>query len=181
MKQIVSDPVLHFTAGFVSVLKWIMWVGMALCTSISVICSIGWMFGMDIDAPETLTTQDEAQALIFFAIFMALVALLCFILAQFFRTLRAVIDSVGQGSPLSFANAEKLKYMAKLLCAALAFGLLLDIGAGYLMPDTADGGVDYYDVITNFMTTLLPIGLLFILSRIFEHGAMMQEELEGTV
>ena len=49
------------------------------------------------------------------------------------------------------------------------------------MPDTADGSFDYVEVIGNFLTTLLPILLLFILSRIFERGAEMREELEGTV
>jgi hypothetical protein len=181
MHQVTNDPVLHFTAGMVSVTKWVMWAGMALCGSIGLLCAIGVAFGLDIGSPELPNVQNDTQAAIFFAVFMGLIGLLCFLLAKFFRTLRVVIDSVEQGSPLSFTNAASLKYMAQLLCGALVLGLIADISGGILMPDTADGGFDYFDVISNFLTTLLPILLLFILSRIFERGAEMREELEGTV
>jgi Protein of unknown function (DUF2975) len=139
------------------------------------------VFGLDIDPPEIPSLQNSTQSVIFFATFLALIGWLCFLLAKFFRTLRTMIDSVEQGSPLSFANAANLKYMAKLLCGALVLGLIADISGGYYMPDTADGSFDYVEVIGNFLTTLLPILLLFILSRIFERGAEMREELEGTV
>jgi hypothetical protein len=181
MQQTTDDPVLKFTAGMVSVLKWSMWVGLALLGSSSLIIIIGVALGVGIDPPEMPTVQNDTQTVIFFTVFMALIGALCFLLAKFFQTLRTVIDSVEQGSPLSFANAANLKYMAKLLCGALVLGLIADISGGYYMPDTADGSFDYVEVIGNFLTTLLPILLLFILSRIFERGAEMREELEGTV
>jgi hypothetical protein len=181
MTQVMKDPVLNFTAGMVSTIKWLMWVGMALCGSMGLLFAIGVAFGLGIDSIEMPNVPNGTQATIVSAVFMALIGLLCFLLAKFFRTLRSVIDSVHQGSPLSFANAANLNYMAKLLCGALILGLIADIGGGYFMPDTANGGFDYYEVISNFLTTLLPILLLFILSRIFAHGAEMQDELEGTV
>jgi Protein of unknown function (DUF2975) len=181
MQSRTSDPVLNFTAGMVSVIKWVMWAGVVLGASAALLFAAMMVFGLDIDPPEIPSLQNSTQSVIFFATFLALIGWLCFLLAKFFRTLRTMIDSVEQGSPLSFANAANLKYMAKLLCGALVLGLIADISGGYYMPDTADGSFDYVEVIGNFLTTLLPILLLFILSRIFERGAEMREELEGTV
>jgi Protein of unknown function (DUF2975) len=181
MQSRTSDPVLNFTAGMVSVIKWVMWAGVVLGASAALLFAAMVVFGLDIDPPEIPSLQNSTQSVIFFAAFMALIGWLCFLLAKFFRTLRTVIDSVEQGSPLSFANAANLKYMAKLLCGVLILGLIADVGACYYMPDTADGSFDYLEVISNFLTILLPILLLFILSRIFERGAEMQDELEGTV
>ena len=181
MHQRTNDPILNFTAGMVSVLKWLMWAGLVLLGSSSLIIMIGVTLGVGIDPPEMPTLQNDTQIVIFFVVFLSLIGALCLLLAQFFQTLRAVIDSVEQGSPLSFANAVNLKYMAKLLCGVLVLGLMADIGADYYMPDNADDSFDYIEVIGNFLTTLLPILLLFILSRIFERGAEMREELEGTV
>ncbi len=181
MKQTMNDPILNFTAGMVSVIKWFMWVGLAVLGSSVPIIFIGALLGVDINSPELPTLQNSKQTLVFLAVFMALIGASCFLLAKFFQTLRTVIDSVEQGSPLSFANAANLKYMAKLLCGVLVLELIADISSGYFMPDTADGSFNYFEVIGNFLTTLLPILLLFILSRIFERGAEMREELEGTV
>jgi hypothetical protein len=181
MQQKTNDPVLHFTAGLVSTIKWLMWAGVALVVLGVTILIIGAVFGLDMDNPVIPVVQNETQATIIWAVIMSMLGALCLLLAKFFRTLRTVIDSVEQGSPLSFSNAANLKYMAKLLCGALVLGLIFDIGGGYFMPYTGDGGIDYFEVISNFLNTLLPILLLFILSRIFTRGAEMRDDLEGTV
>jgi hypothetical protein len=181
MKQITNDPVLHFTAGLVSVIKWLWWFGAAACALLGLFLTGGLAFDLHIDIPETFGALNADQTLIVFIIFMVIVAVLCFVLAKFFGALRTIIDSVESGSPLTYSNAEKLEYMAKLLCVALVLGLMADISGTYYFPDKPGEGIDYYEVISNFLTTLLPIGLLFILSHIFKRGAAMQEELEGTV
>jgi hypothetical protein len=101
----------------------------------------------------------------------------------FFGKLRAVIDTVGAGDPFVPANAERLNTMAWLLLATqlltwplIAFGLVLAEWAQEL--DEVDisfeaNGLD--------LTGILMVLVLFILARVFRHGAAMREDLEGTV
>jgi hypothetical protein len=183
MKQIMKDPVLHVTAALVSVLKWTFWIVMGLCALVLIVSAIGVYFGFGADAQSAATTGSDAPG--YLPILMAFGTVLCFLYARFFKILRNVIDSVGLGSPLSTANAAQLIKMAKLLGVILVLGLVADSSSGYWLPasERCDGSNFelYYDVITNFFLTLLPILLLVILARIFHLGAAMREELEGTV
>jgi hypothetical protein len=179
MKQIMKDPVLHFTSALVSALKWTFWIGMGLCALI-LIASIILAF---ID--QSADVGNDGVSLGYLTVLMAFATVLCFLFARFFKILRSVIDSVGLGSPLSAINAEKLLQMAKLLGMILVLGLIMDAGFVHWLP--ADEGCEnsnfdiYYDIVANFFLTLLPILLLVILARIFHLGAAMREELEGTV
>jgi Ni,Fe-hydrogenase I cytochrome b subunit len=182
MKQTVNDPVLHFTAGLVSVIKWTLWVGMAISILFLIVTGFALTIGIETDPPSAGNTQEGTG---YFLILMSFGALFFFLFARFFRILRNVIDSVKLGSPLSAANADNLKNMAKLLCVILVLGIASDISAPYWLPDSEgceSGNFDYYyNIITNVFLTLLPALLLFILARIFQNGAEIREELEGTV
>ena len=100
----------------------------------------------------------------------------------FFGKLRAIIDTVGQGDPFAPANAERLNLMAWLLLATQIL-FLPTAGLGLLVAKwvdeiehqkiTIDAGFD--------LTGLLMVLILFILARVFRHGAAMREDLEGTV
>lgn len=104
------------------------------------------------------------------------------LLFVFFGRLRRIIASVGEGDPFEPANADRLSLMAWLMLAvqilllpAIALGEWL---AGYAdeLEDaniTVDGGMD--------LTGMLLVVILFILARVFRHGAAMREDLEGTV
>jgi hypothetical protein len=185
MKQIVNDPVLHFTAGLVSVIKWAFWVGMAISILILILAGFAMMIGIEPDVTSAASANTSPDAMGYLMILMVLGVVFCFLFARFFKTLRTVIDSVKFGSPLTTANADSLKYMAKLICAILVLGLAADISAPYWLPasdscENSDFDV-YFDAITNVLLTLLPALLLVILARIFQNGAEMREELEGTV
>lgn len=186
MAQITRDPILHFTAAFVSVLKWLMLlVGWLFVAMASVFALVVALDGLGIFKSRHLDGVILEEWFAIVAVF-GLVIILSFLFAKFFKTLRAIIDSVEHGAALTFANAERLKTMAILLSIGLILGLAADFFGGLMAPVyTEDGSIDtfdlYYDVISNFLTTLLPILLLVILSRIFERGAEMREELEGTV
>jgi hypothetical protein len=185
MKQIVNDPVLHFTAGLVSVIKWAFWVGMAISTFALIVTSFALMMGIEPDATSAASANSPLRGMGYVLILISVASLFCFLFARFFKTLRNVIDSVKLGSPLSTANADNLKNMAKLLGVILVLGLAADLSAPYWLPagDSCEkGNFDvYFDAITNVLLTLLPALLLVILSRIFRNGADMREELEGTV
>lgn len=100
----------------------------------------------------------------------------------FFGKLRAIIASVAEGDPFVPENAERLNLMAwlmlgmqVLLIPAGGFGLWLakwadEVGNADV---TIDAGLD--------LTGILMVIVLFILARVFKHGAAMREDLEGTV
>jgi hypothetical protein len=100
----------------------------------------------------------------------------------FFRTLRKIINTVGEGDPFAPANAQRLSFMGwsmlgvqLALIPATALGIALASYADDVegMHFTVDGGVD--------LTGILLVIILFILARVLRHGAAMREDLEGTV
>jgi hypothetical protein len=109
---------------------------------------------------------------------LAVVALLFF----FFGRLRRIIATVGEGDPFQPENAQRLSQMGWImltiqLLAIPAVGLLMPIARAVEKVETAHfatGGK------FDFGLILLTI-VLFILARVFRHGAAMREDLEGTV
>jgi hypothetical protein len=173
MKQIENDPILHFTGGLVSALKWLNWIAVGLCILGALAATGGYFLEQ---------SASEARETAGFAMLATIAGVGCLLLGKFFKRLREVIDSVGQGSPLTFANTQKLKAMAVLLAGVMAIDLILNFTGPYWMPTTQQDNIDIYiDGTLSFLSTLLPVLLLVILARIFHLGAAMQEELEGTV
>ncbi len=105
------------------------------------------------------------------------------LLFKFFGTLKAIISTVGKGDPFAPQNAERLSLMGWLmlgvqltLIPATALAIQLAQYADEAGEDvhlTIDGGLD--------LTGILLVIILFILARVFRHGAAMREDLEGTV
>ncbi|MWV28843.1 DUF2975 domain-containing protein [Aurantiacibacter rhizosphaerae] len=100
----------------------------------------------------------------------------------FFGILRKIIRTVGDRDPFAPANADRLSRMGWLMLGvqlamipAVALGVHLAQFADELedVNVTVDGGTD--------VTGILLVIILFILARVFRHGAAMREDLEGTV
>jgi hypothetical protein len=100
----------------------------------------------------------------------------------FFGTLRKIIATVGEGDPFAPENADRLSLMGWLmlgvqlaLIPATALGIALARFASQFEDAhfTVDGGLD--------IEGILLVIILFILARVFRHGAAMREDLEGTV
>lgn len=110
-------------------------------------------------------------------------ALILASLFQFFGKLRAIIVSAGEGDPFTPENARRLNMMAWLLLgvkvlAMIVAGLRLHL-VNLIDPNLSGGqslGFSLYD-----LNTVLIAIVLFILARIFRHGAAMREDLRGTV
>lgn len=89
-----------------------------------------------------------------------------------FVRLRAIVATVRTGSPFVVKNAERLR--------SIAWGLLaiqtINLAFGYLSFRT-DEQLGWSFGLTGWLAVLL----LFVLAKVFEHGAAMNEELEGTV
>jgi Protein of unknown function (DUF2975) len=100
---------------------------------------------------------------------------------RFFQELNGIIDSVDEGEPFRPENAKRLSRMGWISVIA-HIGVLPIAGLSLWLAPYADkvghdvdvgAGVD----VSGVLLTLI----LFILARVFRHGAAMREELEGTV
>jgi hypothetical protein len=104
------------------------------------------------------------------------------LLFVFFGRLRKIIATVGEGDPFQPENAERLSQMGWLMLAcqllaipAVPLGMHLAHFFSQFreMEFKMDSDLD----ISGILLTII----LFILARVFRHGAAMREDLEGTV
>jgi hypothetical protein len=100
---------------------------------------------------------------------------------RFLRDLWSIIASVDAGDPFRPANADLLNRMGWTVLSAYITALLIALQAAWL---------EQFDPLDNMETDvsidlgaggLLLMLTLFILARVFRHGAAMREDLEGTV
>ncbi|MXO75263.1 DUF2975 domain-containing protein [Altererythrobacter aerius] len=109
---------------------------------------------------------------------LAVVGLLFF----FFDRLRRIIATVGEGDPFQPGNANRLSQMGWLILSVQ----LLAVPANWLIMPIARAADEAQTVHfatggkVDFGLLLLTI-VLFILARVFRHGAAMRDDLEGTV
>lgn len=110
-----------------------------------------------------------------------LVAIAIGFAASFFRVLHRIVLSVDQGDPFDPVNAQRLRQMGWLGIAGQM--LLVPIGAilAWLAPYLEKLGEEVDVELGLDPAAILLILILFILARVFERGAAMQTDLEGTV
>ncbi|MDC8755378.1 DUF2975 domain-containing protein [Erythrobacter sp. sf7] len=130
----------------------------------------------------TVAPMPVSAILGLFACALVAVALVFF----FFGKLRAIISTVAEGEPFLPDNADRLNAMAWLLAALQVAKVVL--GAAAVPVATWASALKSEDlhISTDFssgfdLTSILMVVVLFILARVFRHGAAMREDLEGTV
>ena len=107
-----------------------------------------------------------------------LIGIGCVPVVHFILTrLRMIVASVSTGNPFVFANAARLKAIAwALLALELTHYALRAIAVSISSAD-----VPIHITGSFSLTRWLAVLLLFVLARVFEQGACMREDLEGTV
>jgi hypothetical protein len=90
--------------------------------------------------------------------------------------LRAIVETVRTGDAFVVGNAARLKTIAK---AFLALELLKLAIGGVAAAALSGTGVDMESSFSA--TPWLAILLLFVLAQVFEDGARMRDDLQGTV
>ena len=187
MTNALNDPLLLIGKIFCIFLQAVMAIGaVALVIAIPVIIFAQGAIQSEIVEDLPGMTQEFPALLI--AAIMAIGFSIVAMLFVFFGKLRRIIRTVGEGDPFQPANATRLSVMAWLMlgtqivmipAAAIAMNLardaekMKDAGAENVHISLNGGGFD--------MTGLLLVIILFILARVFRHGAAMREDLEGTV
>jgi hypothetical protein len=99
----------------------------------------------------------------------------------FFGKMRTLIESASKGDPFIPDNARRLNAMAWLLLGSqvltVIVGELRVYGFSLIDPQSEST----WDIRPTDLAGFLIVLVLFILARVFRHGAAMREDLEGTV
>lgn len=96
--------------------------------------------------------------------------------AMLSRLLR-MVDTVRAGDPFVVENALRLQHIAWAVLALEVFRLTIGAVARSIATPSRP-----IDISASFsVTPWLAVLLLFVLARVFDQGARMREELEGTV
>jgi hypothetical protein len=91
--------------------------------------------------------------------------------------LLAIVESVSLGNPFMQANAARLQTIAWALLALE----LMNIAVSAIAAKASSAKVPLHFDYDFSLTPWLAVLLLFVLARVFEQGARMREDLEGTV
>ena len=180
MARITKDPLL-------GVAQVILALGVVLLIFVAAMMLIGLGAALTVARDELIAELAAAGAP--GSAYWALVAILVLFGAamvagvRFLLELGNIVKSVDGGDPFEPANADRLQRMGWLATAVLAITVALGSITAWVervsgeaardMPLDADFGFGGGGV--------LLILVLFILARVFRHGAAMREELEGTV
>jgi hypothetical protein len=116
-----------------------------------------------------------------FALAIAMLIGLFWLAFQFLRDLWSLIASVDAGDPFRPANADLLNRMGWTVLGAYITALLVALQAAWLDQFAPLGNVETDVNVDLGAGGLLLMLTLFILARVFRHGAAMREDLEGTV
>jgi len=91
--------------------------------------------------------------------------------------LLSIIETVRAGDPFIVENARRLQTIAKTLLGIQLLHLVIGAIAARTRSQVQELDIDWNFSITPWIAVLL----LFVLARVFEHGARMRADLEGTV
>ncbi len=181
MKKYLQDPVLHLTATVLHVTRSFLlgFSGLSLVIG-CIVLLIHFTVGPEFYASDKslVTGTNDLIEIRLLPIIMLLASFAFYLWSRFCSALRAIILSVGHGDPFISDNAMRLRSMGWLMTASYLAMLLAGTALRYtynevLTPNHAD--------IVSILTNLFYISILFILARVFDLGAEMRGELEGTV
>lgn len=91
--------------------------------------------------------------------------------------LLGIVGTVRDGNPFVAENAARLRTIAWCVLGLELLHLLVGLTAAAATSATAPLDIDWNFSVTRWLSVLL----LFVLAQVFEEGARMREELEGTV
>jgi Protein of unknown function (DUF2975) len=176
MTEIANNRILRITKLLVYVIMGFVALAGALLAIVSVGLPIFWteaIAEITKENPGTNTTNLLPWLLMIFALAILVLGLLWTMM----RKLLAIMDSVENGNPFVIANALRLRAIGWMMVGLQIVGLPLAAAAGNVADIFGENDVGF-DLPLN---SILAILLVFILAGIFERGAEMREELEGTV
>ena len=176
MTQIADNRILRITKLLVYLIMGFVAGGGVVLALVSVGLPLYWNEALAEIAKEKPGIDTSSLLPGLLAIF-ALGILVLGLLWTMMRKLLTIIDSVEDGNPFIKANAVRLRAIGWMMVALQIVGLPLATAAGNVADLFGENDVGF-DLPLNGILAIL---LTFILAGIFERGAEMREELEGTV
>jgi hypothetical protein len=88
-----------------------------------------------------------------------------------------IVETVRAGDPFIVDNAHRLQTIAWTILGIQVLHLVIGFIATRTRSEVQQLDIDWNFSITPWIVVLL----LFVLARVFEHGARMRADLEGTV
>jgi len=166
-----GDPLLRVTRILLMIVM--AFAGLATLISLAAIPA-SWIFRNEIVRQGVEATDGFlAGASMLLAAFAGITV--CAVL--FLRKLVSVIDTVALGTPFSRDNARRLRAMGWLALAIQGIALLVAPLAAWIESHFPEAELQVGLDLTGLLTALL----LFILARVFDTGARLAEDVEGTV
>jgi len=176
MTQIADNRILRITKLLVFLIMGFVAVGGVVLALVSVGLPLYWNEALAEIAKEKPGIDSSSLLPGLLSIF-ALGIVVLGLLWTMMRKLLTIIDSVEDGNPFIKANAVRLRAIGWMMVGVQILGLPLATAAGNVADLFGENDVGY-DLPINGILAIL---LVFILAGIFERGAEMREELEGTV
>jgi hypothetical protein len=93
------------------------------------------------------------------------------------KRLQAIVDTVGQSDPFVAENAVRMRTIAWAVLGMELMHLAIGVIAAAVSTREQPFDVDWSFSFTPWVAVLL----LFVLARVFEQGALMRDDLQGTV
>jgi hypothetical protein len=164
-------PIAYVVLWILIVLNW--FSGAAIFTLLVAMPTRRWIM-----SALELSPSPEAERLIFGLRAIAVLGLVAIPLNYVvLRRLLAIVETVRAGDPFVAANASRLQTIAWALLAlnvlSIVIGAIADAVSTPAHPLHIDAGFS----INGWLAVLLT----FLLARVFAEGALMREDLEGTV
>jgi Protein of unknown function (DUF2975) len=171
-----NGTVLKITRGLILLIMGLVaLVGLALAIA-SVVLPFYWTEAVAAllkEKPGTDIVGLLPQLYVIFAFIIAVMGIAWTIM----RKLLAMIATVADGDPFVRANASRLKAIGWLMVGVQLLSIPLYFVAAGIAERLGKSHLDGEISLTSFLSILL----VFVLAGVFEQGAAMREEMEGTV
>ena len=179
-----NDIVLKSARGLLIVSKWMMLFGIGVL-AIGLLAIPFAYQEMLAEMAKAFENPPAPEVFGMIALIMVLAVVLLLLALFAVDRLRRIVNSVGEGNPFTHINGTRLRGIG---IAAFAIQIvtfvtsLLAIGLVDMLGEPKPG-TDFNLSIDSSISIsgILLVLLLIILARVFDRGAEMREELEGTV
>lgn len=173
-KPISSSTALPITSVVLRILIVVNWLGGAAILALLVVLpNEQWIM-----AAFKLSPSPEAERLVMGLRAIAVLGLVSIPLNHVvLKRLVAIVETVREGDPFVSANASRLQSIAWVLLALQALSLIIGAVAKAVSTPAHPLNIDAGFSINGWLAVLLT----FLLARVFAEGALMREDLEGTV
>jgi Protein of unknown function (DUF2975) len=171
-----SDPLLRATRLLLTIVMVV-----AALAGVAMIAGIplSWIFSdrITVQLAEDGVRYSGKDVLTAISSLLAMGAILAAMGFVFLRKLIAIIDTVGLGSPFTPVNAARLRTMGWLALAYLGMTFLAAPAELWLRRAIPGSDIEISFDFAALITALL----LFVLARVFDRGAQLEQDVEGTV